>query len=154
MSEEGLPSDDGPLPEVEVSFGISGQLDPDEITRLIGVQPSRMSRRGQRVRTPDRVIPIEDRWVLKSEPVITIDGTAQVMQLINRLEPLRGALRQVRDRYPGADFILRLVAYVPNHQRSAVPCLELDNQTLQRLADLGVTFTVDYTLLAPDDQPA
>jgi hypothetical protein len=32
-----------------------------------------------------------------------------------------------------------------------MPNLSLDNQLLQEMADLGVGFSIDYVLLAPDD---
>jgi len=80
-----------------------------------------------------------------------MDGTAEVIAVIERLESVAESLRHVQSRYPDADLRLTLVAYVPTHERAAVPNLELDNHTLRRLADLGLTFEIDYMLLAPEE---
>ena len=145
-------SSEYPHPQVEVRFRISGEFDPDEVTRITGVVPSSRARRGERIRTASVIIPIEDRWTLKSEDVEPMDGTSQVEARVRRLWGLRESLLAVKATFPSTAMGVTPVAYVPSHAHSAVPNLSPDNDTLRQLADLGIDFGIDYMLLGPEDE--
>jgi hypothetical protein len=140
------------LPQVEVHFDISGDLDPNEVTRITGVVPSTSARRGARIRAADAVVPVEDRWTLRSEETSTIDGTTQVVAMVHRLRSLAKSLSLVRARFPNVAMDLTLIAYVPDQPQSAVPNLSLDSSVLREMADLGIGFAIDYMLLGSEEQ--
>jgi hypothetical protein len=148
-TEPSLPDERTPL--VRTNFVISGSFDPDEVTRLMGVEPSSISRKGTRIRTRAKSIPVDDSWWLKTtEESYTFDGTEEVAKAIQRLKPLAASLERVRARFPEARLDLTLVAYVPEHPQSAVPNLSLDPALLRDLAELRIIFEIDYMLLGPE----
>jgi hypothetical protein len=79
-----------------------------------------------------------------------MDGTAQLVEMLDRIEPVSGALRQLAE-LRGLSIGLTLVAYVPPHYASAVPNVALDHSLLRRLADLGVDLEFDFALLGSDN---
>ena len=125
------------LPGVAISFSIYGTLDPDEVTAVLSVTPSGTSRRGQKLLSPSKKVPVEDSWTLRSKTLETMDATSQVVEFLHRLEPLEEGIREVRSRFPGASFDLTVVAYVPiQGPRPAVPNLFLDQPSLAVLSRL------------------
>lgn len=136
---------------MRTNFVISGSFDPDEVTRLMGIAPSKVNRKGERIRTPTKSIPVEDSWWLgTTDESYTFEGTDQVAKALLRLKPLAASLDKVRARFPEARLDLTLVAYVPDHPHSAVPNLSLDPSLLRDLADLKIIFEIDYMLLGPE----
>lgn len=136
-------------PDVKVHLVLSGDFDPDEVTRVTGLKPTSVRRRGDptgeslgRAR--------EDSWRITLGPVATMDGTAQLVEMLDRIEPVSGALRQLAE-LRGLSIGLTLVAYVPPHYASAVPNVALDHSLLRRLADLGVDLEFDFALLGSDN---
>jgi len=149
MSPEG--SEPATLPEVHVSFTVFGTLDPDRVTGILGVTPSRISRRGSRVQEGRVVIPVEDSWRLEVDGAKTSDATALVEQMIGRLEGLTSPLDRLRAALPEAGLSLTVAAYIPDE--SSAPSLRLDPSLTSRLAGLRVDFTVDYFVVAREDDP-
>ena len=145
-----FPEDTDSIPEVTTSFTIYGRFDPDEVTRIMGLAPSRQARKGQRIRTAHSTVPIEDSWSLQSEAVRTREGSEEVARTIRRLKPLATSLQRVRARFPQVGMDLTLVAYIPAHPHSAVPNLSLSTELIHDLADLGIDFTIDFMLLGPE----
>jgi hypothetical protein len=136
---------------VLTSLVISGSFDPDEVTRLMGVEPSSVSRKGTWIRTPTKSIPVEDSWRLQAtREHYTFEGTDEVAKALQHLKPLAAAFDKVRARFPEARLDLTLLAYVPEHPHSAVPNLSLDPNLLHDLAELRITFVIDYMLLGPE----
>jgi hypothetical protein len=150
VTNEPTPPDDR-MPLVRTNFVISGSFDPDEVTRLMGLEPSSVLRKGSRIRTSTKSIPVEDSWWLRTtDECYTFEGTDEVAKAVERLKPLAESIDKVRARFPEARIDLTLVAYVPEHPQSAVPNLSLGPVLLRELADLGIIFEIDYMLLGPE----
>ena len=124
-----------------------GAFDPAEITRQLSLTPTVTRRRGD-VLGVSTLGAREDTWRLVLGPTSTMDGTAQLEAMVDKIEPSASMLRALREG--GATTGVVFVAYVPSHDRSAPPNMSLDHRLLARLAALGVDVTFDISLLAPD----
>jgi hypothetical protein len=115
----------------------------------MGLEPSSALRKGSR-RSFTKSVPVEDSWrLMTTDECYTFEGTDEVAKAVERLKPLAESIEKVRARFPEARIDLKLVAYVPNHPKSAVPNLSLGPVLLRELADLGIIFEIDYMLLGP-----
>lgn len=125
-----------------LDFAIRGEhLDPDEITRLMGVQPSRAfrageeyaSKNGSRLRRPWTV------WHLRTPHVVDPELFGrEIVALLERLEPQADAIRRLRTQ---AEYCGFWVVY-----RTDAPSVSFDlpASLLVRLSALSdaITFSV------------
>jgi hypothetical protein len=137
-------------PEVEIHYKVFGEFDPELFSRVTSLTPTKTRRRGDPATTPRGGPAREDSWRLVLGPVATMDGTAQLIAMLELLEPAAEIMQQAQ-REQDLTMQLTFVAYVRDHRASAVPNVALDHEMLTRLASLGVDLDFDIMLLAPDD---
>jgi len=91
------------------SFTIySASVAADEVERLVGLQPDRVSVRGSRTASPPR--PLEHAWkVLCDERGLTVEE--QVDRIVARLSPYRPAIRKVVNEIDEVHAVLGVVRY-------------------------------------------
>ena len=89
------------------SFAIySTSVAADEVERLVGLQPDRVSVRGSRTTSPPR--PVAHVWEVRCEERgLTVDE--QVDRIVARLSPYRPAIRKVVDEIDDAHAVLGVV---------------------------------------------
>jgi hypothetical protein len=136
-------------PEVEVHFKVFGDFDPEEVSRVTGLTPTVVRRRGERLgRSRSRAA--EDSWRLILGPVATLEGTDQITRMLDIIEPVSDALIKLREDR-GLVLQITLVAYVPPHRAAAVPNVSLDRGLLERVVKAGVQLDFDFMLLSEDE---
>jgi hypothetical protein len=136
---------DGP-DRKKVSFRLTGPaLDPDAITRAIGLTPSRSHRKGEARPHPSagRTPPPwrEGLWSLCSEQGLSETGNHledHVVWLLDQLEPHAETLRRL-----SAEQGLRADVYCSYFMGQANSGFELTARTVARIAALDADFGVD-----------
>lgn len=81
----------------------SPDLDPDEVTRLLGSAPSASERRGdiRPSKSTTRIVAKQGMWRLKAERQRPGDLDAQINDLLSRLTDDLGAWRELTSRHNG-----------------------------------------------------
>jgi hypothetical protein len=137
------------------SFRLSGDaLDPDAITRAIGLTPHATHRKGEarpcREGLDDLPPWRSGLWSLHSEDALPqTDNHLEdhLIWLLDRLDPVRDTLRQLRfEQSLTADFFC---GYFMHQSNSG---FQFSTQTLARIAALDATLGVDIYGPDPDDQ--
>lgn len=117
--------------------------DPDAVTRLLGLAPTRLTVRGERVGSAGQRIPTRELWALDSPLADSSDFEAHLEALLSLLEPQAAGLAAVRARF---DAILQLYA---TEEESANPGFHLPAPLVARTAALGLGFDFDLYVFAP-----
>jgi hypothetical protein len=127
-----------------VSFRMGGErCNPDEITKLTGLQPSLAHRTGDDRVSGGRVINQyrEGIWCLDSDPAISVSGTTveeHLIYLLDQLDPSRVELTRVaRERDLRVDFFC---GYFMEQSNSG---WDISAETLARIAALGASLGFD-----------
>jgi hypothetical protein len=127
----------GPVPWFSISLSITADdLDPDEVTRLLGVDADEARRRG--VRDPRGRMPPVGAWVLRLRRDQTSEWDVAV------------AISMVLDRIPASAEAWNLARAHANarvlvglHLDAFNRGLELSTDLMRRLADLGLRLDLD-----------
>mmetsp|Transcript_29352 Transcript_29352/g.57150 ORF Transcript_29352/g.57150 Transcript_29352/m.57150 type:complete len:139 (-) Transcript_29352:512-928(-) len=114
-------------------------LDPDELTRLLGCQPTKSERKGE-----ERVGKVTGRkriarsggWRLKAERREPGDFDAQISEILDQLTDDMSIWQDLTSRFR-ADVFCGLFMKEGNEG------ISLSNETLQRLAERGLTIDFD-----------
>ncbi len=99
---ERFPYDDG-YPTCKETFAtlriLTGELDPVSVTERLGMEPTRVQRRGER-RYPHRPhLLTKSAWFLSSQGVTaSLDVRRHVDILLDRVEPRAAVLRELQER--------------------------------------------------------
>lgn len=133
-----------------------GDYDPDAFTERIGIEPTRLYRKGEILRSGrPRGHTV---WWWETEEQTTRDTEAVVIEVLDRFEPV---LQQLGDAKTELDLHLVLGVVIsmygvietdPDGEVSAdaaTPAFALSVETLQRLGRLGADFDVDQYVFAP-----
>lgn len=131
------------LPEISTRFRLRGSFDPDDITEVIGISPSRTWREGE-ARTP-LLRWKKSGWSLVFGPERSVDLEAQIKRMLDTVEPIQERLRSARDRY-NAEADVFCSADIDDR----TPAILLGAETLSRLARLGVELGIDILLTEAD----
>ena len=127
--------------EAHATFRIMGEtLDPDEVTRLLGIEPSFARRKGDKFGNPKR--PVTSRtgiWALESEKsVISSDLELHLDFLLSSLGSKASILRKLVQEGLEAD----IFCFWMSGTGRGGPMLGAD--TIRRIADLGVILDFDF----------
>lgn len=135
----------GPIDEAGVSLGIYGEdLDPDEITRLLGVSPTRSRRRGE-LRGDGRTCWSDGAWLLHVENRGGPEPADAVLdQLLGQLPTDPSIWASLAQRYR-----MRIFFYIGMSGFNKGFGLSADN--IRRVAALGVR--LDFDLYVDDNFP-
>lgn len=137
MNKETAPKDGIP-PRIYATFIIRGKdLDPQVVTELLGIAPTRSFKRGDQ-RTENKKWP-HGFWGLTSdERVHSIDLALHIEWVINQLEPVKRDLLEIISE-SGIDAEISCFWIMPtNHEY-----LQFGSELLRRLADLSLPLNVD-----------
>lgn len=132
--------------EISVYFAFFGfDTDPDEITRIVGISPSRIRRVGDAVSYPPP--PGKDAaqmprvkvsgWRIDSGLDPAADLPTQVRALLRRLQPAWASLTELGQRYEAA------VECVVKSYGGDRPEIGFDKDLIQQVAQLNATLGVD-----------
>jgi hypothetical protein len=83
----------------EAHFSISGNINLEEITELLGIQPTRASLKGSA--RPDKGIPLESGWILSSGPSFdedSLESSNIVENLIDKISDKSSAINKICEK--------------------------------------------------------
>jgi uncharacterized protein DUF4279 len=125
---------------------VGSEMDPDEVTRRTGLQPSRTWRRGEPIQ--QTLLQREHSgWVLEIPEEVSLDLGEQVKRLLDRFWPQAAAIAGAR-RECGIEIEIACEVYV----RGQTPSIHFDQLTLARIVELGAEIDVDIHFLPAEDE--
>ena len=125
-------------------FTLSGyHFNPDDITRLLGIEPTSVDASGARSSLDKPVI---SSWELSTETVTDdVDVYKLTDNLIKQIEPAKEKILQVAKSHNLSPRIgVELVLSVDKEE--SVPDVGFGARTIRFLADIGAFINVDYKL--------
>jgi hypothetical protein len=127
--------------EAHATFRLLGDaLDPEEVTRLIGIEPSFARRKGDKYGSRERpVVSQTGIWALESEKSVAgPDLNAHLRFLLSQLGSKTSTVKELVRQGLSAD----LLCYWMSGTGQGGPILE--PETIRRVADLGVCLNFDF----------
>lgn len=140
----------GPVQRTRASLRITGDdLIPDEVTRVLGCNPSRAHKKGDVIRNEklrsERVARF-GMWSIQATPCSPGDIDAQVKDLLGKLSSDLAAWRDLTSRFH-ADLFCGLFLAELNQG------LTISADTMAALSSRGIELDLDIYSHAKDDQP-
>jgi hypothetical protein len=130
--------------QARAHFTLSGyHFDPDDITRLLGIEPTSVDASG--ARSPlDK--PVISSWEISTDLMTEdIDVYKMTEHIIKKIEPSKDKILQVIKSHNLSPRInVELVLSV--NKGAAVPDVGFGARTIRFLADIGAFINVDYRL--------
>lgn len=128
-------------------------FEPDEVTALLGVRPTRVRRRGEQGDDARVQYPRSSYWSFDLPRRFEIDSEALVSELLDAIEPAATGLERVRGELP-VEAQVSLAQYLhgylydagdegPRSFSATSPALAFEATTLERMAGLGLGLDVD-----------
>lgn len=130
--------------QARVHFTLAGyHFDPDDITRLLGIQPTSINAAGAASGLDKPVI---SSWELSTDTVIgDVDVYDLTAKLIKQVEPAREKILQVIKSHNLSPRI-EVVLVLSTDSDESVPEVGFGARTIRFLADIGAFINVDYRL--------
>ena len=125
-------------------FALGGyHFNPDDITRLLGIEPTSVNAAGANSALDKPVI---SSWELSTDNITDdVDVYALTDSIIKQLEPIKEKLLQViKSHNLSPRFGVVLVLYVDKDE--SVPVVGFGARTIRFLADIGAFINVEYQL--------
>ena len=127
-----------------VHFTLAGyHFNPDDITRLLGIEPTSVDASGARSSLDNPVLSL---WELSTETVTDdVDVYKLTDKLIKQIEPVKEKILQVAKSHnlsPRIGVVLELSI----DKEESVPDVGFGARTIRFLADIGAFINVDYQL--------
>lgn len=123
------------------SFGFHGDdLDPDEITALLGIEPSNAHKKGSRGR-----LPLTSCWYLSTERFVgeaALDGYAILDRFMARLYPLEERIQMISGR-SGITAELSVVYYMTVNDEESTPALGMSSRVVEFLGAVKASIDID-----------
>lgn len=130
--------------EMYVYLGIQGfKEDPDEITRIIGVNPTSIDRKGD----PIANTPLKCRrnyWRYRVTAKTNFDLEKMILRIFSKFKDKKKLKRGISR---GRGQIVCVVRYA-----DSMPTFELSPSTIIKISDLGCGFWLDYYFIMDPDQ--
>jgi hypothetical protein len=125
-------------------FTLSGyHFNPDDITRLLGIEPTSVDASGARSNLDKPVI---SSWELSTETITDdVDVYKLTEIIIKQLEPIKDKILQVTKSHNLSPRI-EVVVLLSVDKDESVPDVGFGARTVRFLADIGAFINVDYQL--------
>jgi hypothetical protein len=124
-------------PKIKVAFCVSGEFDPDELTRILSIAPTEVRRRGERTplgRTQVRTT----SWCFEEVRY----GDLCIEDSVNAMLDVLWRRRDDISIFC-AEWAVSLVLVVTISFYQEKPACSLGPSTMRRISDLGATFGLD-----------
>jgi hypothetical protein len=124
--------------EGEVYFGLFGDdFDPDEVTALVGIEPTKTARKGN-------PIPKQASWILSTGMIEddVIDVYEMSSEIIEKLEPLKNQIIEVMKKYE-LEAVLEVVLKVTSDDSKSTPAIGFEANVIKFLSDVDAFIDVD-----------
>lgn len=128
-------------PEIKVEFIISGELSPQEISNLLGICPSRIWIKGERILN-SKLLRKQNGWCLTSTvEQSNIDLESHIKDLLIILTPKAGEIVEICSDYGLYSEFSCAIDIVNN-----TPILNLSPETLDKISMLKTAIDIDIVL--------
>jgi hypothetical protein len=114
------------------------ECDPEEITKIVGVSPTDVWRIGDKITNRSTLKRKENGWRLKSNLEQTSDLDAHIKNVLERLKPGWGKLRELGLQYY-AEISCVIYCYDPQS-----PVIHFDKEIIKAAIELNAEIDVDY----------
>jgi hypothetical protein len=124
--------------EAEVYFVLYGDdFDPDEVTRLIGIEPTSTRRKGSPT-------PKHTSWKISSGKIENdvIDVYDMSSALVSRLLPYVERIAKVKQRFRLEAF-LEVVLWITTDESKSMPAIGFEPRVISFLNTVGATIDID-----------
>jgi len=124
--------------EAEVYFALYGSdLDPDEVTRMVGVEPTSVLHRAD-------PRPKDSTWMVSSGKIVNdlIDVYDISAALVARLAPFSLEIASAK-RHFEAEAVLEVVLWITIDESISTPAIGFDSEVLSFLVAVGATIDID-----------
>lgn len=133
-------------PKVRIFFDFYGTFDPDEITKRLGIEPTRQFRAGE-----PRILGSghrrRDGWILEVGPARTYEIDDLLKQIQAAVTASPEEIRRV-----SAELNVEAVLTCEVQSDSSMPSLCFADEFVQWAASIGAAIDVDIMLLEKDDE--
>lgn len=130
--------------EARAHFTLAGyHLDPDVVTKHLGIQPTSVDASGAR---GDLNKPVLSSWELSTATVTDITDVYKLTdELIKKLEPVKEKVLEICKSH-NLSPRLNLILVLSVDKAESVPEVGFGARTVRFLADIGAFINVDYQL--------
>lgn len=144
--------DDEPMPRciqgghlrLEAEPGGDGSFDPDEVSRLIGLEPSWMRRSGELRGVDNKPLAAGSSWRIEVPRRDSTHTEAIVRELLDIVEPHADGMATARRAF---GLSAGIYVYVDIYDQLSVPQVQFSVGTLRRLAALELWFWCEQDIL-------
>ena len=133
-----------------VALLLTGEFDPEEITRRVGVQPSFTCRRGDPVSKRSTMRQKFDGWRFSTGEEDSFDLGARIRGLLDLLHG-RAADFSAVCKDLSLDAEIECVVYMYGAQG---PALSIDSRTVAEIAEYGASIDIDLYALGDENKDA
>ncbi len=119
------------------------EIKPEELTKLIGVQPSSTANKGDKYHTPNgKIITVPfNEWILKSGCSTSINLEKQMKVLISKLKPFKkDFLEFCKKHSPDFNIVMHIFS-----GESPPPIVFENSDIIKDMALLNASFGIDYS---------
>ncbi|WP_018015514.1 DUF4279 domain-containing protein [Teredinibacter turnerae] len=131
--------------EGRVYFALDGDdFDPDEVTKLLGIEPTSIRRKGSRI--PGKV-PVDNSWELCTEQVVGeyIDVYEMSAEIVSQLIPLQDLIIEAIEKF-NLSPRLQVVLWFSANSEQSTPAIGFEKEIVAFLGRVGVLVDIDtYT---------
>jgi uncharacterized protein DUF4279 len=133
--------------EVYAEFNLFGlDMDPDQVTALVGISPSKTWRLGDPIGPPPLILRYKNNgWRLKSELPLSLDLEEHVKSVIDQLQPSWAAFVELGTRYSAE------ISCVVKSYGGDRPPISFNEAVVKRAAELNAAIDIDLYIF--DDDP-
>lgn len=128
--------------EGEVYFSLFGDdCDPDEITKFLGINPTRIEVKGEKV--PDR-LPRQSSWEFSTDNIVNdyIDVYNLAASIVNELKSKKDLIIEAKRRF-NVSSKLQVVLKLSSNNKHSTPAIGLEEDTIKFLAEIGAFIDID-----------
>ncbi|HUS25897.1 MAG TPA: DUF4279 domain-containing protein [Nevskiaceae bacterium] len=135
--------------EIKVELIVSGFDAHEDVTKLVGLKPTKIIHKGEGIRTlqqenPQSALYTENMWILSSGGRESLDIETQLDLLLDKLWPLRTQVSDLNKKYEAE---VSVHGYVYHSQLG----MHIKPELFKRLASLNLPLDLDiYTLESED----
>lgn len=122
----------------EVYFALFGtDFDPDEVTEIVGLQPTETKRRAD-------PIPKHSSWTVSEGKVEgdVIDVYDLSNSLISKIAPYKAEIIRAKQSF-GLDAVLEVVLWISTDESISTPAIGFESEVISFLSDIGASIDVD-----------
>ncbi|MCU1256501.1 MAG: hypothetical protein JWM83_2800 [Candidatus Angelobacter sp.] len=135
----------GEVNECYAYFHVAGQFNPSDLTRRLGVEPTRISVKGE-VIPRTKMLRKFSRWELHSRLARTESFELHIADVLDQLDAKKAAFRELSIELGGQ---MELVGYF----RVDYPGLVFERMIVERMAHYALSIDFDFYFYAPAEQP-